>query len=140
MFYFKLTNGAMVKCWMVQWFNDQIKIRIGRFFHKNIKSVYLYYFQTQHFSADKTIHNLQFLITINKYSNQVYLIILRINNKQTFICHCNAYFSVVFSQNGKNEYNFVNILSNIATPLFLIAQSNLTYPFSTKYQQFIGTK
>ena len=31
MFYFKLTNGAMVKWWMVKWCNDEIKIRIGHF-------------------------------------------------------------------------------------------------------------
>ena len=31
MFNFKLTNGAMVKWWMVKWYNDEIKIRIGRF-------------------------------------------------------------------------------------------------------------
>ena len=31
--------------------------------------------------------------------------------------------------NGKTEYNYVNVLSNIVTLLFLIAQSNLTYSF-----------
>ena len=30
-FYFKLTNGAMDKWWMVKWCNGEIKIRIGRF-------------------------------------------------------------------------------------------------------------
>ena len=30
MFYFKLTNGAMVKRCMVKWCNGEIKIRIGR--------------------------------------------------------------------------------------------------------------
>ena len=30
MFYFKLTNGAMVKWWMTKWCNGEIKIRIGR--------------------------------------------------------------------------------------------------------------
>ena len=29
MFYFKLTNGEMVKWWMVKWCNGEIKIRIG---------------------------------------------------------------------------------------------------------------
>ena len=34
-FYFKLTNGAMDKWWMVKWYNGEIKIMIGRFFsHK----------------------------------------------------------------------------------------------------------
>ena len=31
MLYFKLTNGAMEKWWMVKWCNGEIKIRIGRF-------------------------------------------------------------------------------------------------------------
>ena len=31
MFYFKLTNGAMVKWWMMKWCNGEIKIRIGSF-------------------------------------------------------------------------------------------------------------
>ena len=31
MFYFKLTNGATEKWWMVKWCNGEIKIRIGRF-------------------------------------------------------------------------------------------------------------
>ena len=31
MFYFKMTNGAMVKWWMVKLCNGEIKIRIGRF-------------------------------------------------------------------------------------------------------------
>ena len=35
MFYFKLTNGAIFKLWMVKWCNGETKIRIGRFFsHK----------------------------------------------------------------------------------------------------------
>ena len=33
----------------------------------------------------------------------------------------------VFFQNGKTEYNYVYVLRNIIMPLFLIAQSNLTY-------------
>ena len=36
MFYFKLDNGAMDKWWMVKWCNDEIKIRIGRFFFKKL--------------------------------------------------------------------------------------------------------
>ena len=31
MFYFKLTNGEMVKWWAVKWFNGEIKIRISHF-------------------------------------------------------------------------------------------------------------
>ena len=34
---------------------------------------------------------------------------------------------LVFFQNGKTEYNYVNVLSNIVMPLFLIEQSNLTH-------------
>ena len=36
---------------------------------------------------------------------------------------------MVFFQNGKTEYNYVDFLTNIVTTLFLIAQSNLTYSF-----------
>ena len=32
-------------------------------------------------------------------------------------------------QNGNNEHNYVNVLSNIVMPLFLIAQPNRTYYF-----------
>ena len=31
MFYFKLTNGEMVKMWIVKFFNGELKISIGRF-------------------------------------------------------------------------------------------------------------
>ena len=34
-----------------------------------------------------------------------------------------------FFRNGKTEYNYVNVLSIIATPLLLIARSKLTYNF-----------
>ena len=44
-----------------------------------------------------------------------------------------------FSEDFKTEYNYVNVLSNISTSLFLIVQSNLTYHFSPKSQQVIGT-
>ena len=55
------------------------------------------------------------------------LIDLRIKNKHALICYCNAYFSFSPSQNGKTEYNYVNVLPSIFMPLFLIAESNLTY-------------
>ena len=32
MFYFKLTNGTMMKWWMIKWCNCEINKRIGRFF------------------------------------------------------------------------------------------------------------
>ena len=32
-------------------------------------------------------------------------------------------------ENGKTEYNYFNVISIISTPLFLVVQSNLTYPF-----------
>ena len=44
-----------------------------------------------------------------------------------------------FFQNGKTEYNYVDVLSTIATTLFLIAQSKLTYHIFPKSQQVIGT-
>ena len=37
MFYFKLTDGAMVKWWMVKWYNSEIKIRIGRLVSHNYR-------------------------------------------------------------------------------------------------------
>ena len=61
--------------------------------------------------------SLQYLTTHNKYSNQVYHKMLIINNKQTLIRYLNASSSVIFYQNGKTEYNHVNILSIIATLL-----------------------
>ena len=90
MFYFKLTNGEMVKWWMVKWCNGEIKNRTGHLFYHKYQICSFVLFRTKSFAADKVIHNLQFLIINNKYSNQVYLIILRIKNKQTFIWYCNA--------------------------------------------------
>ena len=70
MFYFKLTNGAMVK-----WWNGKIKIRIGRFFsHKHRIYSCVLFLNTNIFGSDKEIHNLQFLINNNKYSNQAQVI------------------------------------------------------------------
>ena len=64
----------MEKWWMVKWCDGEIKIRIVRFFLTNIESVHLFYFLTEHFTADKAIHNFQYLKTHNKYRNQVYVI------------------------------------------------------------------
>ena len=36
-FNFKLTNGSMVKWWMLKWCNGKIKIRIGRFFSQKYR-------------------------------------------------------------------------------------------------------
>ena len=47
-------------------------------------------FEHKSFAADKGIHNFRFLTTHNKYSNQVYIIILIIKNKKTLIRYCNA--------------------------------------------------
>ena len=44
----------------------------------------------------------------------------------------------VLFQNGKTKYNNFYFISIIATPLFLIAQSNITYPLFPKSQQVIG--
>ena len=74
MFYFKLTNGEMVKRWMVKCFNSEIRIRIGHFFLTNIESVHFFYFKHSIFATDKATHKFKFLITNNKYSNQVYVI------------------------------------------------------------------
>ena len=41
--------------------------------------------------------------------------------QRLFICWC--------FRKGKTEYNSVNFLSNVVTPMFLIAQSNITYSF-----------
>ena len=34
----------------------------------------------------------------------------------------------IIFQDGKTGYNYFNVISIIATPLFLIEKSNLTYP------------
>ena len=49
MFYFELTNGAMVKWWMIKWCNGETKNRTGNFFLKNFESIHLFYFWTHHF-------------------------------------------------------------------------------------------
>ena len=91
LFYFKLTNGAMIKWWMVKWCNGEIKNRTGRFFsHKYRISSFVLFFKHNIFAADKAIHNFKIFITNNKYSNQVYIIVLRIKNKQTLIWYCYA--------------------------------------------------
>ena len=60
------------------------------------------------------------ILIYHKFKNQ---------EQQNLIWYCNAYFFVGFSGNSNTEYNYVNVLSNIFTPLFLIAQLNLTYSF-----------
>ena len=45
----------------------------------------------------------------------------------------------VIFQNSKTEYNLFIVTSIIATPLFLISKSNLTYNFFLNSQQVIGT-
>ena len=88
-FYFKLTNDAMVKWWVVKWCNGEIKNRIGHLFFTNIESIH-FFFEHNISAADKAIHNFQFSITSNNYSNQVYLIMLIIKNKKTLIRYCNT--------------------------------------------------
>ena len=75
MFYFKLTNGTMVKWWMVKLCNGEIKISIGRFFsHKYRICSFVLFLNTTFLQQKKEIHNLRFLITNKKYSNPVYVI------------------------------------------------------------------
>ena len=74
-FYFKLTNCAMEKSWMVKSCNGEIKIRIGFFcFSLRLNLFICFIFQHNIFTEDKSIHNIQYLTTHNKYSNQVYVI------------------------------------------------------------------
>ena len=68
------------------------------------------------FAADKAIHNFQYLKNHKKYSNQFYLIILIIENKQTLIRYCKA-SSFPPPRNSKTEYNYVNFLSVFVTLL-----------------------
>ena len=89
MFDLKLTNGEMVKRRMVKWCNGKIKISVDRFFSHKYQICSFFIFKHNIFASDKAIHNFQSLITNNKYSNQVYLIILKIRNKQTLIWYCN---------------------------------------------------
>ena len=47
MFYFKLTNDAMVKWWILKWYNGEIKKRIGHFFfHKYLICSFILFFNT----------------------------------------------------------------------------------------------
>ena len=68
------------------------------YFLKNIESIYFFIFELNILAADEAIYNFQYLTTHNNYSNQVYLIILRINNKQMMLNYCNALSSVVFTK------------------------------------------
>ena len=62
------------------------------------------------------------------------------NQEQTnFDLLLEIFIPCFFSQNGKTEYNYFNVISIIATTLFLIAQPNITYPFPPKSQQVIET-
>ena len=75
MFDFKLTNGAMMKWRMLKWCNGETRIRIGCFVSSQISNLFIcFIFEHKMFVAEKAIHNIQFLITNNKYSNQVYII------------------------------------------------------------------
>ena len=58
---------------MVKWCNGEIKIRIGRFPPQILNLFICFIFEHSIFSADKTIHYFQHLITNNNYSNQVYV-------------------------------------------------------------------
>ena len=59
--------------------------------------------------------------------------IFRIKNLQTLIWYCKALLCVGPFQNGETENNAFNFISIIATPLLLIEQSKLKYPFFPKY-------
>ena len=72
MFYFKLTNGTIVKWWMLEWWNGEIKISIGRLLFSQIWNMFIFNFRKQHFRSRQSNHN------------------LRIKNKQTLICYYNA--------------------------------------------------
>ena len=74
MFYFKLTNGEMVKWWIMKCCHGEIKIRIGHLFSRKYRICPFLIFEHNIFAADKAIHTLQFLIINNKYSNQDYVI------------------------------------------------------------------
>ena len=78
LFYFKLTNGAMEKWWMIIWCNGEINNITGRFLsHK----FWIYLFVL--------------------FSNTTFL--LMIKNKQTLIRYCKTSFSVVIFSNGNTE-------------------------------------
>ena len=67
------------------------------------------------------------------------LIILRIKNLKFRFGIAKLYYMWVLFQNVKTEYNILNVISIISTPLFLIAQSKIKYLFFPKHQQVIGT-
>ena len=88
-FYFKLTNGAIEKWWMVKWCNGEIKNGTGHLFsYKYWICLFVLFLKTT-FS-------------------------LIIKNKQNLIRYCNASSFVVVFRNGKTE-KYVNTLSIIAT-------------------------
>ena len=59
---------------MVKWCNGEIKNRTVRFFSHKYRICLFFSSEHKIFAAEKAIHNLQFLIINNKYSNQVYVI------------------------------------------------------------------
>ena len=78
MFYFKLTNGATEKCWIVKWCNGEIKNGTGHFFsHKYWICLFVLFLNTT-FS-------------------------LIIKDKQNLIRYCNASSFVVVFRNSKTE-------------------------------------
>ena len=72
-------------------FNGEIKKTIGCLPPPQISNLFIcFIFRHNIFAADKEIHDFKFFVTNNKYSNQVYFIILRIKNKKTLIWYCSA--------------------------------------------------
>ena len=87
MFYFKLTNGSMDKCWIFIWCNGEINNRTG------------------HFLSWKYWICL-FVLFLNTTSSLIN------NNKQIFLSYCNTSFFVFFET--LRLKNYVNLLSIIA--------------------------
>ena len=51
MFYLKMTNGAIVKWWMVKWCHGEMKISTGHFFSHKYQIFSFVYFRTHHFCS-----------------------------------------------------------------------------------------
>ena len=83
-----ILNWTMLQWWNGGWWNKEYDWLC---FLSQISNLFILFISEHNsFAADKETHTLQFLITNNKYSNQAYLIILRIIDKQNLIWYCNA--------------------------------------------------
>ena len=117
-----------IKRWVQYLVNININVRFIAFYWWTIVTRFSY------INVLIKLHWFFFLVFAKKS-----LIVLIIKNSQNSIFYWKIYSLWVFFQRGNTEYKYFNLISIIATTLFLIAQSKLKYPLFLKYQQVIGT-